>query len=112
MIIRGTTQMQLFAIPFDWYEVVKLYVTYSQAGEVVLEKTIGEMTYIPEQECVAVPLSQEDTLSFNKIGVTPTPAQSMIYIQLRALMSDGRVYASIPLKERVYDSLKDGVIEL
>ena len=112
MIIRGTTQMQLFSIPFDWYEVAKLYVTYSQAGEVVLEKTIGEMTYIPEQECIAVPLTQEDTLAFNKVGMTPTPAQSLVYIQIRALLTDGRVYASVPLKERTYDSLKDGVIEL
>lgn len=110
MIIRGITQTQFFHIPFSWDRIQKIYCTYSQNGQIVLEKDIDNMKYDYDRDCVALNLSQSDTLSFNKVGIPSVPEKSLIYFQLRVLLKDGNAYASVPIKDRVYDVLKNGVI--
>lgn len=110
MIIRGITQTQFFHIPFSWSDINKIYCTYSQNGQVVLEKDIECMRYDEERDCVQLELSQFDTLSFMKVGIPSVPQKSLIYFQIRVLLNNGEAYASVPVQDRVYDVLKNGVI--
>ncbi len=110
MIIRGITQTQFFHIPFSWCDIDKMYCTYSQNGQVVLEKDIECMRYDEEKDCVQLELSQYDTLSFLKVGIPSVPQKSLIYFQIRVLLNNGEAYASVPVQDRVYDVLKNGII--
>lgn len=110
MIIRGTTQTQYFNIPFIWEDIVDCYVSYEHKNKIVLEKTIDEISYSFEKEAIQVDLSQNDTLSFPKIGIRSRPADGVIMIQIRVVLNDGRVHASAPIRDRLFDIIKDGYI--
>ena len=122
MIVRGTTPYHTFILPMDASDIDKIYITYLQNGEIIVEKT--------EEDCVplegdplenasmedlevgdlytfAVHLTQEETLKFK---FWPAAEKNIAVIQIRVLDANGEAYASEPIRERIFGVLKDGVI--
>ena len=126
MIIRGTTPYHSFILPLLVEEIDKLYITYLQNGEVILDKdntdeamTIdnivdlenASMEELSEEERnssqVTLHLSQEDTLKFT---FYPAAERNIAVIQIRVFTTGGEAFASNPVRERIFGVLKDGVI--
>lgn len=119
MLTRGTTPYHNFTLPMKSEDISELYVTYLQNNAVVLEKsllddgvTLVNITDMYENGEVSgsqltVHLSQEDTLKFI---FYPDAKRNIAVIQIRLVTGDGEAFASLPVKERVFGVLKDGVI--
>ena len=100
---RGTTPTNKFNVSMDLTEATVLYITYSQLGKTVIEKTLEDVTEITA-ESVSVKLTQEDTLSLK--------ASSQVEIQIRAGFggeNGDRVRSNIMVAD-VERILKDGEI--
>lgn len=108
VIIRGTTQTHYFDFPFDPSNIGELSVVYSQNKEIKIRKSLSDVSF--DEESLIVELSQEDTFSFDKVGIPSIPSKSLVLIQIRAILNDGSVFVSSPMKERVYDILDDEVM--
>lgn len=125
MIIRGTTPYHNFILPILADNIKAVYVTYLQNEEVILDKSIKDVTIVnlldlyenasveelSEEEqgsCqLTVHLSQEDTLKFSFF---PAARKNIAVIQIRLLTTDDEAFASEPVKERIFGVLHDGVI--
>lgn len=125
MIIRGTTPYHNFILPILAEDIKEVYVTYLQNKEVILDKgkedveindlvdlyENASMEEIPEDErtsCqLTVHLTQEDTLSFH---FYPAAKKNIAVIQIRILTADDEAFASMPINERIFGVLHDGVI--
>lgn len=136
MLYRGTTPYHSFTLPLPMEDVVEVYITYWQNGEIVLEKDINDVELTPieqdtsfitdtnigddissnnqfyeEEEIKAcqatVHLTQEDTLKFK---FYPAAEKNIAAIQIRVLDGEDEAYASEVINERIYGVLKDGVI--
>ena len=98
---RGTTPTHTFTLPEglsgDSFSTV--YITYSQNGEPVLEKSAVDMSFTMNTICIH--FTQEDTLKF-----APGPVK----IQLRARYPDGQAVASNIISTTAKEVLKDGEI--
>lgn len=98
-IHRGTTPDVELDVPYDTRLIEKVYVTWSQEGQTVLEADVADV--LLGEGKIWVPLTQEDTLA-----MSPGFAQ----MQVRALFSDGSAISSAPVTYRIVDALKGGVI--
>ena len=126
MIIRGTTPYHNFILPILAEDIDAAYVTYLQNNEVVLDKSSenddfeitnltdldnASMVELSEEEQqssqLTLHLSQEDTLKF---GFYPAARKNIGVIQIRILTKDGEAFASMPINERIFGVLHDGVI--
>ena len=109
MLIRGTTPIIRFSyktlLPSEMAEV---YMTITQKGENLVEKTKDEAEIGSYQDggqtvyYLQWGLSQEETLLID--------ANRTVSIQTRVKMNDGSVFASQVYTIRGYDVLKEGVI--
>ena len=133
MIIRGTTPYHNFILPVLAEDIKAIYVTYLQNEEVILNKSLIEgeesdsefvlanlrdlenasMEQLTEEErnsCqLTLHLSQEDTLKFH---FYPAARKNIAVIQIRILTTDDEAFASMPINERIFGVLLDGVIPL
>ena len=126
MIIRGTTPYHNFILPILVENIEAIYVTYLQNNEVILDKSNlnddfditnlidlenanVEILTPEEQESsqLTLHLSQEDTLKFH---FYPAAKKNIAVIQIRILTTDGEAFASMPINERIFGVLHDGVI--
>lgn len=124
MIVRGTTPYHFFIIPIDPEKLSKVYITYMQNNEIVIDKTTTDITIEPVEEelenasmeeqpefvissQITLHLTQEDTLKFH---FYPAAEKNIAVVQVRILTTDGEAYASDPVHERIFGVLKDGVI--
>ncbi len=132
MIIRGTTPYHNFILPILVEDIKAIYVTYLQNEEVILNKSLIEgeesdssefvlanlrdlenasMEQLTEEErnsCqLTLHLSQEDTLAFH---FYPAARKNIAVIQIRILTVDDEAFASMPINERIFGVLLDGVI--
>ena len=126
MIIRGTTPYHNFILPILAEQIEAIYVTYLQNNEVILDKSNltddfdinnlidlenanVEILTEEEQESsqLTIHLSQEDTLKFH---FYPAAKKNIAVIQIRILTTDGEAFASMPINERIFGVLHDGVI--
>ena len=132
MIIRGTTPYHNFILPILAEDIKAIYVTYLQNNEVILDKSLLEgeesensafiianlrdlenasMEQLTEEErnsCqLTLHLTQEDTLAFH---FYPAAKKNIAVIQIRILTTDDEAYASMPINERIFGVLHDGVI--
>jgi hypothetical protein len=98
-IHRGTTPDVELMVPYDTRLIEKVYVTWTQEGQVVLEMDVADV--VVGEGRIWVPMTQEDTLAF---------APGFALMQVRALFSDGAVVTSAPATYRIMDALKEGVI--
>ena len=98
----GTTPTHTFTVDADLREAVEIWITYTQSGKVILNKTLSDGIEV-EEESIAVALTQEDTLKL----MPDKPA----YIQIRALTADDDyAIASTIVRCSVSNILKEGVI--
>lgn len=125
MIIRGTTPYHNFILPILAEDIKEVYVTYLQNKEVILDKSKEDveindlvdlyenasMEELPEEvsnSCqLTVHLTQEDTLKFH---FYPAAKKNIAVIQIRILTADDEAFASMPINERIFGVLHDGVI--
>lgn len=99
-MIRGTTPLHVFTLPFDTEVVSKLRVIYSQNDTPVFKKEGTDCTL--EGSNVKVKLTQEDTLKLND--------ECPVEIQVRALTKTGEAIASLPKKVAVDRCLENEVL--
>ena len=101
-MIRGTTPILHFTLPFNVSELSEYWITISQRYEnIKIDKTSEDCTASGKE--ITLMLSQEDTLKL----IPNKPA----YIQIRALTDDDDyAIASNIIKCSVDDILKEGVI--
>lgn len=126
MIIRGTTPYHNFILPILAEQIEAIYVTYLQNNEIILDKSSltddfsitnlvdlenanVEILTEEEQESsqLTIHLSQEDTLKFH---FYPAAKKNIAVIQIRILTTDGEAFASMPVNERIFGVLHDGII--
>lgn len=132
MIIRGTTPYHNFILPILVEDIKAIYVTYLQNNEVILDKSLlsdddsehtdfiianlrdlenANMEILTEEEresCqLTLHLTQEDTLKFH---FYPAAKKNIAVIQIRVLTMDDEAFASMPINERIFGVLHDGVI--
>lgn len=125
MIIRGTTPYHNFILPILAEDIKEVYVTYLQNKEVILDKgkedveindlvdlyenaSVEELPEEVSSSCqLTVHLTQEDTLSFH---FYPAAKKNIAVIQIRILTTDDEAFASMPINERIFGVLHDGVI--
>ena len=100
---RGTTPTHEFNIPNEIAlgTMEEIYITYWQAGHVVVEKSIEDITVDAENHKLSVTLTQNDTLAF-KIG--------NVEIQVRMKTVANVALASNIISVPAERILKDGVI--
>ena len=125
MIMRGTTPYHSFILPLRAEQIDEMWVTYTQNGVLVLDKTKEDATLtniedlyenasmeeLTEEEinsCQAtLHLIQEDTLGFK---FYPAAEKNIVVIQVRILDTNGEAYGSDPIHERIMGVIKNGVI--
>lgn len=96
---RGTSPKNTFLTSIDLTSADVMYITYSQKGVTVIEKSLPDITVTADK--IEVTLTQEDTLKFD--------AQQKLEIQIRAKL-DGEAIASDIIETTVGKILKEGVI--
>jgi hypothetical protein len=98
-IYRGTTPGIELDVPYDTRLISKVYCTFTQEGQLVLELDVADVML--GEGKIWLPLQQADTLALGPGFCT---------MQVRVLFSDGSATASDPQVYRVVDALKEGVI--
>lgn len=106
-MIRGTTQLHTFFMPFDLSAIREVYITYQQNNQEVIEKNINEISFDYQRKAINVELSQYDTLLFHPYTV---PGSDIVNIQIRIVTNNDKVMASHVMRTRIYDIIKQGVI--
>jgi hypothetical protein len=96
---RGTTPTNTFKTNIDLTGAT-VFLTYSQRGRVVLEKTGDDLEI--STEAIVTRLTQKDTLGFD--------ALQKVSIQIRYVFPDGTAGASNIMTASVGEILKDGEI--
>ena len=96
---RGTTPTNTFKTNIDLTGAT-VFLTYSQRGRVVLEKTGDDLEI--SAEAIVTRLTQKDTLGFD--------ALQKVSIQIRYVFPDGTAGASNIMTAEVGEILKDGEI--
>ena len=99
-MIRGTTPLLEFEIPFDTSQLAAAYVTLSQNGVVLVDKPLAECKC--DANKLSVRLTQEETLKLE--------CDCIAEMQVRARTLSGDSIASEIIRENVERILKDGVI--
>lgn len=96
---RGTTPTLVFKLPFNNDGIEKVYITFNQLDNTIIEKTEEDIVWDEQQ--ILLTLSQADTLN-----LTP----GIVKIQLRIRYTDGTALASNTIITTTHEILKDGVI--
>ena len=96
---RGTTPTNTFKTNIDLTGAT-VFLTYSQRGRVVLEKTGDDLEITAE--AIVTRLTQKDTLGFD--------ALQKVSLQIRYVFPDGTAGASNIMTVTVGEILKDGEI--
>ena len=138
MLYRGTTPYHSFTLPLPMEDVVEVYITYWQNGEVVLEKDINDVELTPieqDNNSFITDTNIGDDIGGNnqfyeeeeeikicqatvhltqedtlKFKFYPAAEKNIAAIQIRVLDGEDEAYASKVINERIYGVLKDGVI--
>lgn len=107
MIVRGTTLTHGIKIPVKGSDISVMFVTYKQINGTVLEKSLADITFDDTNKMAKIFLSQNDTLSFKPYT---TLNSDIVEVQCRAVTNKGESYVTEPLKLRVKDVYKEGVL--
>lgn len=99
-MIRGTTPVLEFTLPFSTSNLTDAYISFAQRGIVVIEKTIADCDC--EGNVMRLKMTQKDTLSLHENRVTE--------IQIRVKTIEGDALASEIICVDTDKILKDGEI--
>lgn len=99
-MIRGTTPLHVFTLPFSTDLIKNLRVIYSQNDEPVLKKELDDCKL--NGNTVEVKLSQVDTFTFN--------SDYPVEIQVRVLTKTGDALASLPQRVGLDRCLENEVL--
>lgn len=99
-MIRGTTPLLEFTVPFNTADLAEAWVTLAQNGEVVVDKQLKDCKVDPNK--LSVRLTQEETLRLQ--------ASKLTEVQIRVRTIEGEALASNIFAERTDRILKEGVI--
>lgn len=99
-MFRGTTPTNIFDVDVDCTTAELIYITYSQRGRTIVEKTISDIDVTAET--LSVTLTQAETLKFNAINE--------VEIQIRVKFPDDKAIASNIITTTAERILKEGVI--
>lgn len=105
MITRCTDCVRNFMMPYEYEDIQKVSVTFSQNGHAVIIKNTEDLLYEPTTKIMTVHLKPGDTACF---GAGDNDSRT-IYIQVQVLLKNKATYASNQFKERLEDNLKGGV---
>lgn len=100
-MIRGTTPVHTFTIPFDTGNVESAKVIYTQGDEQILCKKTTECSM--SGNTISVMLTQEETFLFD--------CSKHCKVQLRVLTKDGVALASHIVTVNVHTCLDDEVLQ-
>lgn len=105
MITRTTTPEQVFYSAFPLNEVMDFIITYTQNGNIILNKQPTDCIVDTTANTISIRLSQEETklFTYNAKDIN----KNMIEIQLKILTNDNIVMASTIVKQRVEKILND-----
>ena len=98
---RGTTATHTITTGIDLSQ-ARVFVTYMQGANIVLERTSDDATVTVTSEAITIALSQEDTLTF--------AAGAPVQLQVRYIFENGVAGASDFMTFTVNDVLKKGQI--
>lgn len=104
-IIRGTTPVHVFNIPFDTRDIEKYTVTYSAITSDGKSRTVLKLTQDDSEMYgtqIVVALTQEQTLLFSEY--------TAVKIQVKVLTTSGSVFASKILWKTIGEILDEGVL--
>lgn len=99
-MIRGTTPTLKFKLPFDTELLAEAWVTFTQLGHTVVDKTLADLE--KEGDTLVLQLTQDETLMFQH--------EELVEIQIRARLTDDTAVASQKIRVGVDGILKEGVI--
>lgn len=99
-MIRGTTPVFTFKLPFNVDLLAEVWVTFEQNGSEIFNKRLCECEH--DGDTITVGLTQEETLKLK--------CHCFTQVQVRALTVDGTALASKIIKIYTDEILKDGVI--
>lgn len=99
-MIRGTTPTLEFTLPFDTADIAEGYITFTQRGQKVLERSVKDAD--KSENKLTLKLTQEETLELS--------ATRDVKIQARIRMTNGDAVASEIITAPVREVLRDGVI--
>ena len=99
-MMRGTTPLHVFTLPFSTTLIKNLRVIYSQQDEPVLKKELEDCTL--NGNTIEVKLSQADTFSFD--------SKYPVEIQVRVLTNTDDALASLPQRVGVDRCLENEVL--
>lgn len=101
---KGTSPDLTFSTEFLASEITRGYISFRQAGRVILEKDIpGENVAVSDYE-IALRLTQEETLLFSSNSV------DVAEVQIRLVLNTEEAVASNIVKFYMGDIIKQGVI--
>ena len=109
MIVRGTTPTHKFVLPFSPLDVSDVIITYQQSGVTVVNKKIDSVTIDMSTNALCVQLDQRETLSFS---CGKKYSDNIVNIQIRIIKSDGSVYASNIIRDKISDILWDEIMNV
>lgn len=101
-MIRGTTPTIKFKTPYDASLVSGGFITFSQRGSVVIDKSFDEDSVTVSDNSIQVELTQKDTLSLTTVDTCK--------VQVRLILVSGKRAASNVIEVPVGMILKDGEI--
>lgn len=129
MIIRYTTPYHYFILPIKREFIDSVYITYFQNGNTVIDKNSnddikildplevnnasfwngdeGATTIAPDETFLTLRLTQEETSRFKFF---PAAEKNIALIQVRVISTDGGSYVSRVIRDRIYGTLKEEVI--
>lgn len=99
-MIRGTTPTHIFTLPFETKLISNIRIIYTQGGERILVKEIGDCQL--DGSTVTVRLTQEETFRFD--------CNKYVEIQVRVLTAEKDALNSTPIKVSVERCLENEVI--
>lgn len=105
MITRGDTITHYFRLPFATSSIKNVWVDYMQNDARILEKSLADCYF--DGQYFVVFLSEPDTLCFQKVPIRTRQKDSLVYIQVRVLLSNGLIKSSNIIQERLTDVIND-----
>ena len=114
-MIRGTTPTHVFLVDISLENIDKLYVTYKQNKNTIVEKTLDDVEIDNDAKTISVHLTQAETLLFKDLhwsALHPNlnSKDDKIQVQIRIKYDDGTALASNIILLPIDDILKDGEI--